>query len=84
MPSSFENVGHIAHLNLRDELLPYKYVIGQVLLDKNPHIRTVVNKVCFCSVKPEIKLCIVRPCSHNNLCMSKATFCCCLWPARKI
>ena len=45
MPTSFESVGHIAHLNLRDELLPYKHVIGQVLLDKNSSIRTVVNKV---------------------------------------
>eukprot|EP00884_Botryococcus_braunii_P009386 jgi/Botrbrau1/18449/Bobra.0072s0032.2 len=45
VPSSFETIGHIAHLNLREELLPYKHVIGQVLLDKNPHIKTVVNKV---------------------------------------
>ncbi len=45
VPTSFESVGHIAHLNLRDELLPYKHVIGQVLLDKNSSIRTVVNKV---------------------------------------
>ena len=45
MPSSFETVGHIAHLNLRDELLPFKRVIGRVLLEKNtPRIRTVLNK----------------------------------------
>jgi tRNA G37 N-methylase Trm5 len=29
-PSSFETVGHVVHLNLRDEQLPYKHVIGQV------------------------------------------------------
>jgi tRNA (guanine37-N1)-methyltransferase len=44
LPSSFETVGHIAHLNLRDELLPWKHIIGQVLLDKNLKIRTVINK----------------------------------------
>ena len=44
-PSSFECVGHIAHLNLREEQLPYKDLIGEVLLDKHPHLKTVVNKV---------------------------------------
>ncbi len=50
MPSAFECVGHIAHVNLRDEVLPWKHVIGQVLLDKNPSIRTVVNKANFTSL----------------------------------
>ena len=46
MPSSFETIGHIAHLNLRDEQLPHKHLIAQVLLDKNaPRIRTVLNKL---------------------------------------
>lgn len=45
VPGSFETVGHIAHLNLRDEVLEYKHVIGRVLLDKNPRLKTVVNKV---------------------------------------
>ncbi|KAF4367752.1 hypothetical protein F8388_011327 [Cannabis sativa] len=46
IPSAFETVGHVAHLNLRDELLPYKKLIGKVILDKNkPKIQTVVNKI---------------------------------------
>ncbi|KAI7978862.1 tRNA (guanine(37)-N1)-methyltransferase 1 [Camellia lanceoleosa] len=37
VPSAFETVGHIAHLNLRDEHLPYKKLIAK--------IQTVVNKI---------------------------------------
>jgi len=44
LPSAYEAAGHIAHLNLRSELLPYKEIIGRVLLDKNPSLKTVVNK----------------------------------------
>lgn len=33
-----------AHLNIRNQYLPYKTIIAEVLLDKNPHIRTVINK----------------------------------------
>ncbi|XP_073122799.1 tRNA (guanine(37)-N(1))-methyltransferase 2 isoform X2 [Henckelia pumila] len=46
VPSSFETIGHIAHLNITDELLQYKDVIAKVLYDKNyPRIKTIVNKV---------------------------------------
>ncbi|KAF5279979.1 hypothetical protein FQR65_LT15117 [Abscondita terminalis] len=43
--SSFSQVGHIIHLNLREHLCSYKGIIGEVLLDKIPRTRTVVNKV---------------------------------------
>jgi tRNA (guanine37-N1)-methyltransferase len=34
IPSAFEQIGHIAHLNLRDEALPFKRVIGKLFLTK--------------------------------------------------
>lgn len=44
--SSFSTIGHIIHLNLREHLLPFKSVIGQVLLDKHsPRIKLIVNKL---------------------------------------
>ncbi|KAK2978226.1 hypothetical protein RJ640_024259 [Escallonia rubra] len=43
---SYWTAGHIAHLNIGDELLPYKDVIAKVIYDKNrPRIQTIVNKV---------------------------------------
>lgn len=33
VPRRFETVGHIAHLNLREELLPYRFAIARILLD---------------------------------------------------
>ncbi|XP_068110524.1 tRNA (guanine(37)-N1)-methyltransferase [Hyperolius riggenbachi] len=42
--TSFSRVGHIAHMNLRDHQLPYKNLIGQVILDKNHGLLSVVNK----------------------------------------
>ncbi|KTW30899.1 tRNA (guanine) methyltransferase [Pneumocystis jirovecii RU7] len=45
IPCSFAQVGHIAHMNIREEYLPYKKIIGEVILSKNKGIRTVVNKV---------------------------------------
>lgn len=44
IPSSFEQAGQLCHLNLRDSQLPYRYLIGQVILDKNKSVKTVVNK----------------------------------------
>ncbi|XP_058462306.1 tRNA (guanine(37)-N1)-methyltransferase [Malaya genurostris] len=43
--SAFSKIGHIIHLNLKDHLLPYKTLIGEVLMDKIPACRTVVNKL---------------------------------------
>ncbi|KAG1461890.1 hypothetical protein G6F55_003305 [Rhizopus delemar] len=45
IPSSFTQIGHIAHINLKEEYYPWKHLIGQVILDKNKNIRTVVNKI---------------------------------------
>ncbi|VDK53135.1 unnamed protein product [Anisakis simplex] len=43
--SGFSQVGHIVHVNLREELLPYKLAIGKILLEKTNNCRTVVNKL---------------------------------------
>ncbi|XP_069063508.1 tRNA (guanine(37)-N1)-methyltransferase isoform X2 [Pleurodeles waltl] len=42
--SGFSRIGHIAHMNLREHQLPYKNLIGQVIMDKNPGVTSVVNK----------------------------------------
>ncbi|CAM8950616.1 unnamed protein product [Rhodiola kirilowii] len=43
---SYWGAGHIAHLNITEELLPFKEVIAKVIFDKNyPRIKTIVNKV---------------------------------------
>ncbi|KAJ1563156.1 tRNA (guanine(37)-N1)-methyltransferase, partial [Cladochytrium tenue] len=43
VPSSFDL--YTAHLNLRNEYQPYKHIVGQVILDKNKYVKTVVNKL---------------------------------------
>ena len=45
LPSGYSQVGHVAHVNLRSQYLPYKYLLGQLLFDKVPGIKTVINKV---------------------------------------
>ncbi|KAI0463652.1 hypothetical protein LJB42_002656 [Komagataella kurtzmanii] len=45
IPSGFTRTGHIAHVNLKEEYKPYSEIIGQVIMDKNPSITTVVDKV---------------------------------------
>lgn len=42
--TSFSRIGHILHLNLKDHLLPYKTVIGQILMDKVVGTKAVINK----------------------------------------
>ncbi|ENN72309.1 hypothetical protein YQE_11052, partial [Dendroctonus ponderosae] len=42
--SSFTTVGHIVHVNLREHLMPYKDIIGEVLYDNVPNCKSVVNK----------------------------------------
>lgn len=44
-PSGYEQIGHIAHFNLKPEHVPYGQLIGEVLRVTNPTIDTVVNKV---------------------------------------
>ncbi|XP_066255910.1 tRNA (guanine(37)-N1)-methyltransferase [Euwallacea similis] len=43
--SSYTIIGRIVHVNLREHLLPYKHLIGEVLYDKLKGCESVVNKV---------------------------------------
>lgn len=44
--SGFSTIGHIIHLNLKEQLEPFKKVIGQILLDKSAaEVTMVVNKL---------------------------------------
>ncbi|KAL2829745.1 hypothetical protein BDW59DRAFT_170405 [Aspergillus cavernicola] len=44
VPQGYTQVGHVAHLNLREQYIPYRHIIAQIILDKNPIIRTVIRK----------------------------------------
>lgn len=43
--TSFSRIGHIIHVNLKNHLVPYKRLIGDVLRDKHHGIRCVINKI---------------------------------------
>ncbi|KAG0677944.1 tRNA(m(1)G37)methyltransferase [Pichia californica] len=43
-PSAFTIAGHLAHLNLKEKYMPYRNIIGEIILNKFPNIKTVVNK----------------------------------------
>lgn len=45
VPGGFEIIGNIVHLNLSDAQMPYRKIIGQVILEKSPTIKTVVAKI---------------------------------------
>lgn len=45
LPISTTTNGLPAHLNIREAYLPYKTLIAQVLMDKNPTVKTVINKI---------------------------------------
>jgi tRNA (guanine37-N1)-methyltransferase len=50
VPTGFETIGHIAHFNLAEDQLPFKHLIGSVLIDvmfkkKVKNIKTVVTKI---------------------------------------
>ncbi|GKY92071.1 hypothetical protein MPSEU_000178600 [Mayamaea pseudoterrestris] len=45
-PTAFETIGHVIHMNLRSHHFPYRYLIGQVLLESlRSHVKTVLVKV---------------------------------------
>ena len=43
--SSYEISGSVVHLNLREQHWPFKSEIGQILLEKVPAVKSIVNKI---------------------------------------
>ncbi|KAL4918817.1 hypothetical protein BDW62DRAFT_210213 [Aspergillus aurantiobrunneus] len=44
VPQGFTQVGHVAHLNLREQYIPWQHIIAEIILDKNGNVRTVIRK----------------------------------------
>eukprot|EP00434_Breviolum_minutum_P001796 symbB.v1.2.001591.t1/scaffold88.1/size340390/26 len=44
VPCGYEIVGHVAHFNLQEQHWPYRFLIGQVCLDKRHCVKTVIAK----------------------------------------
>ncbi|KAF3056379.1 tRNA (guanine(37)-N1)-methyltransferase [Daldinia childiae] len=55
IPGGFNQAGHVAHMNLREAFLPYKKLIAEVILDKNPAVKTVINKVANVGTESEFR-----------------------------
>ncbi|KAI1336827.1 Met-10+ like-protein-domain-containing protein [Xylariaceae sp. FL0016] len=55
IPGGFNQAGHVAHMNLKEQFWPYKQLIAQVVLDKNPSVKTVINKVASVGTESEFR-----------------------------
>jgi hypothetical protein len=65
-PSSYEQIGHIAHFNLKPKHIPYKKLIGDALLETSTSIKTVVNKVGQVNGKYRTYECEILADVYNN------------------
>ncbi|KAI0898293.1 Met-10+ like-protein-domain-containing protein [Annulohypoxylon nitens] len=55
IPQGFNQAGHVAHMNLRERYLPYKNLIAEVIVDKNPTVKTVINKIANVGTESEFR-----------------------------